>query len=328
MMTKQILVIGTGGTIAMSAGANGLLPSRSVGDLMAAISAGAPGVEVRTLDVFNKPSANIGFDDVEDIAAIISREADAGCDGVVLVQGTDTIEETAFALELINASQIPVVVTGAMRGVSSLGADGPANLAGAIIAARDGEAEMGTIVLINDEAHAARWVRKAHTTSPGAFTSGEEGLLGRIHEGVLTTTHRQLVSLALPAPTQDLPWPRIALLRIAIDDDGALLEALPQLGFDGCVIEAMGAGHVPAGLVPLIEALVSRMPVILASRTGAGQVCKRTYAYPGSETDLIGRGVLPAGRLSGLKARVLLAACLKRCGDAAPDMFRAIAGRV
>lgn len=327
-MAKRILVIGTGGTIAMSAGEGGLLPSRSAGDLLGAIAGSLPGIAVCSIDAFNKPSANIGFSDVVDIAGLIAREAAAGVNGVVLVQGTDTIEETAFALELLNVAQIPVVVTGAMRGASSLGADGPANLAGAIIAARDCPPGMGAIVLLNDEAHAARWVHKAHTTALDAFRSGEAGLLGRIHEGAFVAAGRLLPPLVLPAGAPGQPWPRIALARIAMADDGALLQALPGLGFEGCVIEAMGAGHVPAILAPMIETLASKMPVVLASRTGAGRMCTRTYAYAGSETDLIRRGVIPAGRLSGLKARVLLAACLRQCGKDARDAFLRLAALI
>lgn len=312
----------------MSAGARGLQPSRMVGDLLADIIAVTPGVEVSAFDVFNKPSANIGFEDVEDIVAILAREADAGCDGLVLVQGTDTIEETAFAIELLNRVRIPVIVTGAMRGASSPGADGPANLAGAVIAARDVSTGMGAVVVLNDEAHAARWVRKAHTSATGAFTSGEQGLLGRIHEGSFVITHRQLPYLALPSVTHKTEWPRIALLRVAMADKGEILAALPDMGFSGCVIEAMGAGHVPADIMPVIDKLAAHMPVVMSSRTGDGLVCTHTYAYAGSETDLLARGVVPAGRLSGLKARVLLAACIRYSGKAAALTFREIASKV
>ncbi|MFT3723383.1 MAG: asparaginase [Hyphomonadaceae bacterium] len=327
-MAKRILVIGTGGTIAMSAGEGGLLPSRTAGDLLGAIAELIPGVEVRAIDPFNKPSANIGFSDVADIAGLIGREAAAGADGVVLVQGTDTIEETAFALELLTAERLPLVVTGAMRGASSLGADGPANLAGAIMAARDCPPGMGVIVLLNDEAHAARWVHKAHTTALNAFSSGEAGLLGRIHEGAFLVANASLSPLDLPVTALGQPWPRIALVRIAMGDDGALLLALPQLGFEGCVIEAMGAGHVPAILAPMIEKLAAQMPVVLASRAGAGRVCARTYAYAGSETDLIRRGVIPAAGISGLKARVLLAVCLRQRGKDGPNAFLRLAALI
>lgn len=327
-MARRITVIGTGGTIAMSAAAGGLMPARAAGDLLRDVSASIPGVDVHAVDAFNKASANIGFGDLDVIAGIITHEVQAGCEGIVLVQGTDTIEETAFALELLTTQAPPLVVTGAMRGASSLGADGPANLAGAIIAARDGAPEAGVMVVLNDEAHAARWVRKAHTTALDAFDSGEEGCIGRIHEGRLALSRTPPARLRLPPATAGRSRPRIAHLTITMADDGALLNAVPDLGFEGCVIEAMGAGHAPEALAPIIGALAARMPVALASRTGDGRVCTQTYGYPGSETDLIRRGVIPAGRLSGLKARVLLTLCVARYGRAAPEIFASVAASV
>jgi L-asparaginase len=89
-------------------------------------------------------------------------------------------------------------------------------------------------------------------------------------------------------------------------DDGRLLGSLPGLGYAGVVLEGMGAGHVPADVAPLVGELAARIPVVLASRAMTGHVFTHTYGYPGSEIDLIQRGVVPAGYLSGLKARLLL----------------------
>ncbi|WP_431267585.1 hypothetical protein [Dankookia sp. P2] len=89
-------------------------------------------------------------------------------------------------------------------------------------------------------------------------------------------------------------------------EDGRLLEVLPQLGYAGAVIEGMGAGHVPAEAAPLLGELAARMPVVLASRCLTGPVFTGTYGYAGGEIDLLGRGLIPAGILSGLKARLLL----------------------
>jgi len=98
----------------------------------------------------------------------------------------------------------------------------------------------------------------------------------------------------------------IALLRIGLDDDGRLLPALPDLGFRGAVIEAMGAGHVPGHLAPLLGDLAARMPVVLSTRVAAGPVLRAAYAFPGSEKDLLSRGLIHGGALGGLKARLLL----------------------
>ena len=95
------------------------------------------------------------------------------------------------------------------------------------------------------------------------------------------------------------------MLRIGLDDDGRM-RALPQLGYQGAVIEAMGAGHVPAWLAPDIGELAARMPVVLSTRVAAGPVLRITYGFPGSESDLLSRGAIHGGSLGGLKARLLL----------------------
>ena len=98
----------------------------------------------------------------------------------------------------------------------------------------------------------------------------------------------------------------IALIKVPMGDDGRLLKALPGLGYAGAVIEGMGAGHVHADVAPIVEEVAKKMPVVLASRAMTGPVFTKTYGYPGAEIDLIKRGVVPAGYLSGLKARLLL----------------------
>jgi L-asparaginase len=100
-------------------------------------------------------------------------------------------------------------------------------------------------------------------------------------------------------------------------EDGRMLSALPGLGYAGLVVAGMGAGHVPAGVAPLLGELASRIPVVLASRCTTGPVFTSTYGYPGAEIDLIGRGLLPAGTLAPLKARLLLGLHLRGAADSA-----------
>jgi len=97
---------------------------------------------------------------------------------------------------------------------------------------------------------------------------------------------------------------------MAFGDDGRLLDALPARGYAGVVIEGFGAGHVPARTVATVQRLVEQVPVVLASRTGAGEVLERTYSFAGGEIDLLGRGLLRAGPLDGPKSRILLSLCL------------------
>jgi L-asparaginase len=114
--------------------------------------------------------------------------------------------------------------------------------------------------------------------------------------------------ITLPEDAQDR---QVALLTIALGDDGRLLPAVEQEGYAGLVIESMGGGHVPSAMVEALEDLAGKMPVILASRTKSGEVLHSTYGFPGSETDLLERGLISAGLLNGLKARLFLTLLLR-----------------
>jgi len=170
-------------------------------------------------------------------------------------------------------------------------------------------------------------VRKAHTTSVAAFTSGDMGPLGRIHEGRLRLQREDLSRLPQLGPAPSAGLPKVALQSLVLDGDTDILSQLPELGYRGCVVEAMGAGHAPKSLVPLLADLAAQMPVVLCSRTGFGRICEATYGYPGAETDLLARGLIPGGGLTGIKARIALQLCLATSGSAS-DLFRAIAEAV
>ncbi len=110
---------------------------------------------------------------------------------------------------------------------------------------------------------------------------------------------KQSVNLVVIGASQGASLGMLALVKVAMGNDGRLLGSLPGLGYVGVVIEGMGAGHVPADVAPIVGDLAAKIPVVLASRAMTGHVFTRTYGYPGSEIDLIKRGVVPAGyRLS------------------------------
>jgi L-asparaginase len=253
--------------------------------------------------------------DLFDIAAAARAAIAAGCRGIVVSQGTDTIEEIAFGLDLLCAGDDPIVVTGAMRNASLPSADGPANVIAAIrVAASAAARGLGALVVLNDEIHAARFVRKSHTANPGTFRSAATGPLGWIAENDVRIAVRPTRRFHVAVPAGAVP-PPVALLKMSLGDDGRLLPLLPAAGFAGAVLEGFGGGHGPDDVAApgVIEALVSAMPVVLASRAGSGEVLRATYGgFAGSETDLISRGVIYAGSLDGPKARLLLTLLLAR----------------
>ena len=304
---SDVAVFALGGTIAMTrAPRGGVAPALSAPELLAAV----PGLEglavgLRTEDFRRKPGASLSFGDLFELAAAINGALGSGCRGAVVIQGTDTIEEVAYVLDLLLDTDAPVVVTGAMRNPTMAGADGPANILAAIRVAASGCARgLGCLVVMNDQIHAARWVAKAHTGSPAAFISPGFGPLGQIAEGqvCIPVRLRDRSPLFTAVPRRTV---RVGLATIALGDDGVLIDAFAE-HVDGLVVAAFGAGHVPAGTVTSLARLAVRMPVVLASRTGAGPVHHRTYGFPGSETDLLARGLISAGYLAPLKARLVL----------------------
>ena len=110
--------------------------------------------------------------------------------------------------------------------------------------------------------------------------------------------------IAIPAAPAVVP--PVGLVKVTLGDDGRVLTAIGSLGYEGLIVEATGGGHVPRAMVEPLAALAQQMPVVLASRTGAGEVLRGTYGFPGSETDLLKRGLIHGGILDGPKARLLL----------------------
>jgi L-asparaginase len=255
-------------------------------------------------------SADIGWEDVTSLADRIRSLVADGIDGVVVTQGTDTLEESAFLLHLLLDAAVPVVITGAMRNPGRAGADGPANLADAIrVACSPRAAARGVLVVLAGEIHRARDVRKMHTSSLAAFESPGSGPVGSVTEGrvylpsVPASSRRPLIPRASPTP-------KVTLLRLSLGDDPALIDAVASIDVDGLVVEVYGAGHVGVRSLDALSRAAERMPVVFCSRTGAGALYRTTGDYPGSEGDLLRRGLIPADHLDGLKARLVLMALL------------------
>lgn len=314
----QVVVFGLGGTIAMSPSAHGgVTPKLSAQELVQAVPGLAEaGIPVEVVEFRRLPSASLDFATLAELTAATSGAIERGATGVVIVQGTDTIEETSFALDLCHTSPAPMVVTGAMRHPGLAGPDGPANLLAAIRTAADPRPRgFGVLVVLNDEIHAARRVRKTHTTAVGTFQSPDAGPLGHLVEGTVRITGAPPPRLILP-PADPTAAPVVAIHTAVLGDEPALVAALAER-VDGLVIAAMGVGHVPEPLVEPLARATERIPVVLASRTGSGSVLRSTYGFPGSEQDLIARGLIPAGRLDPLKARILLRGLLAAGADPA-----------
>jgi len=329
IMKKRILLVSLGGTITMvKTTSSGLLPKLSADDLLHRSPEIASLADIETWSPAMLPSASLSLAEIINVARGLRDRFAEGYDGAVIVQGTDTLEETAFLLDCLIPETHPVVVTGAMRGSDAPGADGPANIADALrVAADDGSHGRGTLAVFCGEIHAARFVRKIHTVSLSAFQSVGRAAVGAVVEGQVRFHGRTERSPAILSV--DLARERpVALFRFAMGEDDRLLRCLPDLGYGSLVIEGAGGGHVSAAMMSAIRELATQMPVVLASRCSSGPVLRNTYTYPGSEVDLLSAGLLHAGELCGLKARLLMAlllmsGCDRGCIEAE---FRARAG--
>ena len=305
---SDIAVIALGGTIAMTpGGGGGVVPKLTADDLVAAVPGLADVARIHASTFRQVPGAHLDLHDAVELAGEIERTLET-CAGVVVTQGTDTIDEMAYALDLLVCSPRPVVVTGAMRNPTVAGADGPANLLAAVQTAASAAAVgLGCLVVLNDEIHAARLVVKGHTARPDAFVSPLGGPLGYVAEGLPRVLLRP-VSAPVALPGDVAPRP-VGLVTAVLGDDGSALRFAAQYS-EGVVVEAMGGGHVPPGVADAIGDVAPTLPVVLASRTHAGEILRNTYGFPGSERDLLGRGAVSAGWLNARKARVLLSLLL------------------
>ncbi|MBM7368259.1 asparaginase [Gordonia hydrophobica] len=316
-----------GGTIASVRGNDdGAVPTLTAQDIADSVDGLDQVAEVRAHQLLLTPSPEITIADLVRLRNAIADSVADGAVGAVVTQGTDSIEETAFVMDLLWSGEEPIVYTGAMRNPSLPGADGPANLLSAVQVAASAQAVgTGVTVCLGDEIHAARYVHKSHTSSPSTFVSPGLGPIGWVSEGRPVVPLRPSSRSGVDVP-DDVAVSPVALIRLGLDDDGRILGTLADLGYHGVVIEAFGGGHVPVAALPAVAELAAAMPVVLASRTGSGEVLTQTYRFAGSEIELLELGLIRAGALDGLKARLLLMLCLAagQDTDAIAETFAAV----
>ena len=328
--------------------------------------ASSSGLQLTFEQVAQVGSGSITVEHLVSVVESARTAADEGAVGVVLTQGTDTLEETAFVLSRINDSGIPIVVTGAMRNPSLPGADGPANVRAAVIAALSPQARgLASALVMADEIPDPVFVRKDHTSFIHAFSSGPSaGPLGWVSEdrvilphvpaggglagavgagseaaaagearpaGVAAAAGVAGAAGAAPRPqfpglTSDDVFPQVAVIAVGLGDSLAILDGVADAGYAGCVLAGVGGGHVPQSALPAVERLAQQMPVVYSSRTGSGSALENTYGYPGAEIGLQKMGLVPSGVLDPYKARLQLRLALAAGGVGAGGDVGAAAG--
>lgn len=311
----MIAIVFTGGTISMKLdrATGGAVPALGAADILAQVPQLASVAEFEVEDFARLPGPHVTPDEMWRLARRAASWLERpDVDGLVITHGTDTIEETAFLLDLVLTSPKPVVLVGAMRTMSDASWDGPGNLiAAARVAASPAARNYGVMVVMDEQIVPAREVRKIHTESSGAFAASEFGPVGVVDAG--TVIFRRTMP---PRPAwhdvQSEAGLRVRRIETRVDLVQAytgmtdrFIRLVADSGARGLALVGFGRGNVPPAIVPAIADVVrAGLMVTISSRSLSGRVSPR-YAYEGGGRQLSNVGAILAGDLSGAKARLL-----------------------
>ncbi|WP_093212257.1 asparaginase [Sediminibacillus albus] len=308
---KKIIIIHTGGTISMKEDkSSGEVSTSTEHPLSNSASIFNHDAHIEEDFLFNLPSPQITPAHMLELGRRIHDKLAAGnFDGVVVTHGTDTLEETAYFLDLFLQTRKPVVVTGAMRSSNEIGSDGLYNLISAVRVANTDEAQdKGVLVVMNDEIHTAKNVTKTSTSNVATFQSPQYGPIGIITKQEILF-HQKLIAYE-SYPIQQLNK-NVALVKAYAGMESNFIRAIHNAGIDGLVIEALGQGNLPEGIIPALQEMIDdNIPIILVSRCYQG-IVQATYTYEGGGRQLKNMGLIFANGLTGPKARIKLMVVLE-----------------
>ncbi|HDK7427457.1 TPA: asparaginase [Staphylococcus aureus] len=313
---KHLLVIHTGGTISMSQDQSNKVVTNDTNPISMHQDVINQYAQIDELNPFNVPSPHMTIQHVKQLKDIILEAVtNKYYDGFVITHGTDTLEETAFLLDLILGIEQPVVITGAMRSSNEIGSDGLYNYISAIRVASDEKARhKGVMVVFNDEIHTARNVTKTHTSNTNTFQSPNHGPLGVLTKDRVQFHHMPYRQQALENVNDK---PNVPLVKAYMGMPGDIFSFYSREGIDGMVIEALGQGNIPPSALEGIQQLVSlNIPIVLVSRSFNG-IVSPTYAYDGGGYQLAQQGFIFSNGLNGPKARLKLLVALSNNLDKA-----------
>lgn len=304
---KKIAVIFNGGTISMKVDERikAAIPSLTGEEIMAMVAGIENYAEIESYTFSSMPSPHMTFKTILELSNFVRDLVNrSDIDGIVITHGTDTLEETAYFLDLTIDTSKPIVITGAMRSSSELGYDGPFNLATSICTAiADDSIGRGVLVCFNGELNSASEVTKANSMALNAFRTPNFGPIGIVDNNKVIF-YRNTIN---PSKYKiDKIEKDVALIKCAVDMDSTFIDFIIERGYGGIVIEALGRGNVPPKMVSGIKrAIDSNIPVIIVSRCFEGRV-HESYGYEGGGKMLLDLGIIFGDTLPGQKARVKL----------------------
>ncbi|MFE0173639.1 asparaginase [Streptomyces sp. NPDC059002] len=316
---RRIVVISTGGTIASRWQGTGFAADAPGREVLATASIPG-GITSEVIDLFNVNSPRLtSAQQLTLLRTVHEVLADPGVDGIVVTHGTDTLEESAFLLDLHHDDPRPVVFTGAQKPLGAEGGDGPGNLYDALLTAATVRG-LGVLVVFDGKVHAARGTVKTQTLAADAFADPSGPRVGNVGFGKVSVLHRPERPAPLPLPAAGITGgslPRIDMVMHHVDADPLFLEAAVEAGAQGIVLVATGAGNATPEFVAAVAAAIERGVVVaLTTRVAAGPVTE-IYTHGGA-VDLSAAGAVLTGTLRAGQARsALLAVLLAATGQEA-----------
>ncbi len=313
---KKVAIVFTGGTISMTVDEKigAAIPSLSGEQIMSMVTNIDKVADIEVYNFDEIPGPHMTPEKMLNLRNFINDILlSDDISGVVVTHGTDSLEETAYFLDLTLDSPKPVIVTGAMRSSDELGYDGPSNLAAAVYTALSDKAyNKGVLVVLSNEVLLASEATKTNTLTLNTFKSLTCGPLGIIDCDKLVLSrdivNRQTIVV-------DKVEPDVALIKSGVGMDESFIKFAADKGCKGIIIEAMGRGNIPPGMLKGVEyARGKNIPVVIATRCHSGRVFD-SYGYLGSGRDLRNLGCIFAGDLPGQKARIKLMVALGKTND-------------
>lgn len=316
MKKGEVSVIFTGGTISMTIDerVGSAIPSLSGEEIMSMVTNIDKIANINIINFGDYPGPHMDIEKLLKLKEIVLKELNKPeVSGVVVTHGTDSLEETAYFLDLAIDHVKPIIVIGAMRNSSELGYDGPSNLAAGVCSALSFKAKnKGVLVVMNNEVNAASEVTKTNTLSLDTFKSLCYGPLGVIDNNKLIL-HRQIINRQhIEAESMQ---EKVDLIKSVLGMDSSFIDFCIEKGSKGIVIEAMGRGNLPPMMLEGVQrAIDKKIPVIIVSRCPSGRVFD-SYGYEGAGRMLRNMGCIFGGELSGPKARIKLMLALAKTED-------------
>lgn len=305
--------IATGGTIAMKIDPikNAPVPAISGDDLLATVPDVAKYATIEVNNLSNVPSDYMDPPRWIALTKAVQTALDrSDVAGVIVSHGTDTLEETAYWLDLTVKSNKPVVLIGAQRNASVSDFDGPRNLLNAVRIAVDPQAkDKGAMLAMNNQINAARYVTKTHTANVETFKSGDYGFLGEVYPDRVTFSYTQLRRMHIPIRTDKMP--EVEIIAMYGGADGAALRNAVDRGVRGVVVQALGMGNMNVAMLDAVKYAISKnVAVVVSTRVHNGRVLP-SYGFQGGGKTSFEAGAVMADDLKPAKARILLMLALQ-----------------